>query len=626
MLELIEPRAEQRVAALDLVVEEAERQRAVHRFDPQRQPAQFDGQRIEVDGVDAALHHVAAQHRLEARLEVVVLRPAGDQLVDQPLGCGAPLVGDAEQPHQGARAVGPDAVVVLQRGVQRVGEEAQRGQREGAGPAGGIADRQRQDLFRRLRRPARRRRGRVGSAVRAGRRCVRQRAQGALHGGHGQAGPGVEAAGTLARAAPAHQVPLAGQHHAGDQPAGGPPQLPLVGEAAFRRGAPAAGAHQPGHLRRAPRPGLGAGAVTAPGVGGGCRVPVRFGRRCRGGRVRVLIFLVPALLETLEQRLEGGVVHRFQARQRQRRLVADREEDHRVVGRRGLQFVVQQPLVEDAEVLGGEIAEVDRHRRAHAGAALANADRGAGEQPQQLPNGAVREYLLPEAGALEHGERPRHAARGVVRAGREQGAAVRGDRQLGMMGAGAHQPEQRQHARPGGEAVLRQAAGAFELLEQPAQPVAVVIEAIVARQQSARFGEQDHHQPHRHAARGAVHLGGRDGRGARSRVRQRPAGRQAGAVARRPFDQRAQRLPVLPDQNLDRFADALAEHLGQLRLPRSRVTHRLQQRRRGALGRRRPQRGAEQRAQRRELRGQFPLVEPQLQVPLAPGVVVQPGE
>ena len=637
VLELIEPRAEQRVAALDLVVEEAERQRAVHGFDPQRQPAQLDGQRIEVDGVDAALHHVAAQHRLEARLEVVVLRPAGDQLVDQPLGGGAPLVGDAEQPHQRARAVGPDAVVVLQRGVQRVGEEAQRGQREGAGPAGRIADRQLQDLFRGLRRPARRVRGRVGSPAGAGRRLVRQRAQRALHRGHGQAGPGVEAAGTLARAAPAHQIPLAGQDHAGDQPARGPPQLPLVGEAAFRRGAPAAGAHQPGHLRRAPRPGLGSGAVAAPGVGGVVRILVRcrcrrwFGRRCRGGRVRVLIFLVPALLETLEQRLEGGVVHRFQARQRQRRLVADREEDHRVVGRRGLQFVVQQPLVEDAEVFGGEIAEVDRHHRAHAGAALANADRGAGEQPQQLPDGAVREYLLPEAGALEHGERPCRAVRRVLRAGREQGAAVRGDRQLGMMGAGAHQPEQRQYARPSGEAVPRQTAGAFELLKQPAQPVAVVIEAIVARQQRARFGEQDHHQPHRHPARGAVHLGRRDGRGACDRraaagVRRSPAGREAGAVARRPFDQREQRLPVLPDQNLDRFANALAEHLGQLRLPRARVAHRLQQGRRGALGRRRPQRGAEQRAQRLKLRGQLALVEPQLQVPLAPGVVVQPGE
>ena len=319
--ELIEPRAEQRVAALDLVVEEAERQRAVHGFDPQRQPAQLDRQRIEVDGVDAALHHVAAQHRLEARLEVVILRPAGDQFVDQQLGGGAPvgMVVDAEQPHQGAFAVGPDAVVVLQRGVQRVGEEAQRGQREGAGPAGGIADRQLQDLFRRLRRPARRGRGRVGSAAGAGRRIVRQRAQGALHGGYGEAGPGVEAAGTLARAAPAHQIPLAGQHHAGDQPAGGPPQLPLVGEAAFRRGAPAADAHQPGHLRRAPRPGFGARAVAAPGVerGGFVGIPIRcrhrFGRRFLGGRVRVLVFLGPGLLETLEQRLEGGVVHRFQA-------------------------------------------------------------------------------------------------------------------------------------------------------------------------------------------------------------------------------------------------------------------------------------------------------------------------
>ncbi len=145
-----------------------------------------------------------------------------------------------------------------------------------------------------------------------------------------------------------------------------------------------------------------------------------------------------------------------------------------------------------------------------------------------------------------------------------------------------------------------------------------MVDGVVARQQIARLGEQDHHQPHRHPARGAVHLGRRDGR--------RGCRRRAAAGVRRRYDQRAQRLPVLPDQNLDRFADALAEHLGEIRLPLARVAHRLQQRRRGALGRRRPQRGVEQRAQRHELRGQFALVEPQLQVPLAPGVVVQPGE
>ena len=71
--ELVEPRADERVAALDLVVEEAERQVAVHRLNPERQPAELHRQRIEVHGVDAPLHHVAAQHGAEARLEIVLL-------------------------------------------------------------------------------------------------------------------------------------------------------------------------------------------------------------------------------------------------------------------------------------------------------------------------------------------------------------------------------------------------------------------------------------------------------------------------------------------------------------------------------------------------------------------------
>ena len=119
--ELIEPRPDERVAALDLVVQETERQLPVHGLDPERQPAQFDGQRIDVDAVDASFHHVAAEHRLEAGLEIGVVRRAGDQLVADALAVVAGILADAEQPDQGTLAVGFDAAMVLQRGIQRVG-------------------------------------------------------------------------------------------------------------------------------------------------------------------------------------------------------------------------------------------------------------------------------------------------------------------------------------------------------------------------------------------------------------------------------------------------------------------------------------------------------------------------
>ena len=246
--EAVEPGAEQGVAALDLVIEEAEREGAVHGLDPQRQAAQLDGERIEIDGVEAALHHVAAQHRLEAGFELGVVGAARDQLVDQALGAAgvAVAVVDAEQPHQGAGAVGGvggDAAMVEQGGVEGVGEEAEGGEREGAGAAGGIADGERQDVFRGLGGPARGRRAGVGGAVGVGGGIVGEGAQGALHGGDGQAGAGVEAAGALAGAAPAHQVPLARQDHAGDQAAGGERQLALVSEAAFGSAASAPPAH-----------------------------------------------------------------------------------------------------------------------------------------------------------------------------------------------------------------------------------------------------------------------------------------------------------------------------------------------------------------------------------------------
>ena len=80
------------------------------------------------------------------------------------------------------------------------------------------------------------------------------------------------------------------------------------------------------------------------------------------------------------------------------------------------------------------------------------------------------------------------------------------------------------------------------------------------------------------------------------------------------------------DQNLDRFADTLAEHLGQLRLPLAGVADRLQQRRFGALRLRRPELGPQQGAERGHLRRQLALLEPEVEIPLAPGVVVEPGE
>ena len=88
-----------------------------------------------------------------------------------------------------------------------------------------------------------------------------------MHGGYGKTGAGVEAAGALAHAAPAHQIPLAGEDHADDQTARRLRQLLFVREPAFRRLPAAPFPHQSGHLRGAARPGLSARAVTLAVVG-----------------------------------------------------------------------------------------------------------------------------------------------------------------------------------------------------------------------------------------------------------------------------------------------------------------------------------------------------------------------
>ena len=309
----------------------------------------------------------------------------------------------AEQVDQGAVAFRFDAPVMLQRGVQRVREKAQRGERKRAGATRRVAQPQLQNPLRRLRRPRLRRRVLVWLAVGVRRRIERQRAQRALHRGHGEAGAGVEAAGTLARAAPAHQIPLAGQHHAGHQ------LLRLAAKRFLERTLASLLAHrrhQPGHARRPPRPSFRSRAVVVAAVFYLCRCVLRrvccgFVFGCRGGsRVRGGRFL-----QAREQRLQRVVLHRLQTRERQRRLIAHGEEDHRVAGGRRLQLVVQQALVDDADVFGREIGEIHWHVRADAAAALANAHGGAGEQAQHSVNVAIVAALALEARRLEHGER-----------------------------------------------------------------------------------------------------------------------------------------------------------------------------------------------------------------------------
>ncbi|MYI96617.1 MAG: hypothetical protein F4075_06890 [Acidobacteria bacterium] len=81
-----------------------------------------------------------------------------------------------------------------------------------------------------------------------------------------------------------------------------------------------------------------------------------------------------------------------------------------------------------------------------------------------------------------------------------------------------------------------------------------------------------------------------------------------------------------PDEDLDGLPHAFAEGLREFRLALPGVPDRRQQLRGGSLGLRNPEIGAQQGAQRRDLRRQFALLEPQVDVPLAPRLVVETGE
>ena len=205
---------------------------------------------------------------------------------------------------------------MLERGVERVGEEAERGQREGAGPAGGVAHRQREDFLGELRRPACGRGVTIGGSVGTGWRIEGERAQGALHGGDGESGAGVEGTGALAGAAPTHQVPLPGEDDAGDELLRLGADPPVEFESALRRLPTSGLLHETGDLHRVTRPGLRPRTALLP--------LVRPGRNIlRGGlpdfkRQRLVVGFLFVLADALEQIRAGPARGRRRAPTRRR--------------------------------------------------------------------------------------------------------------------------------------------------------------------------------------------------------------------------------------------------------------------------------------------------------------------
>jgi len=187
-----------------------------------------------------------------------------------------------------------------------------------------------------------------------------------------------------------------------------------------------------------------------------------FGRLIRLGR---LLFGLggPVVLHLLEQVLDGTVVHRLEARERERRRVAHREEDHRIV--LGLlELVVEQALVEDADVLAGEVREVNRGRHPGAGATLADLHLGAGDELKDAMHVAVGHELAVTPARLEERKCTGEALGALGITGREERAAVGGHGQCWVRRALVDEAEERQHARPSGVAAREAAARPVRVL------------------------------------------------------------------------------------------------------------------------------------------------------------------
>jgi hypothetical protein len=244
---------------------------------------------------------------------------------------------------------------------------------------------------------------------------------------------------------------------------------------------------------------------------------------------------------------ERPVAHRLEPGERERRLVPDREEDDRISRGSHLQLEVEQALVEDADVLAGEIREVDRHRHPGLRATLADLHPGACEAVEDPEDIAIREQLAIEGGRLEDREGAREPVRGRVLSRRKELPAVGRHGKGRVVAAVVDEAEERQDARPGvpgaREALAAARRGLRQVFEEARQAVRPVVERVVPGQQVPGFGEEDHHHPHDDANGSPVDLGGID----------------SDALL-------LQDLAVRLNEELDRLAHALAQDGREFRL------------------------------------------------------------
>jgi hypothetical protein len=123
--ELVEPCSDESVAAFDFVIEEGEGEVAVHGFDPEGESAEFDGEWIEVNAVDAAFDDVPFEDGFESWFEAGVIGFAGDHFLSECCDVFWVLLGWSEEADDGPIADVGDAAVVVDGGVEGIGEIAE---------------------------------------------------------------------------------------------------------------------------------------------------------------------------------------------------------------------------------------------------------------------------------------------------------------------------------------------------------------------------------------------------------------------------------------------------------------------------------------------------------------------
>jgi hypothetical protein len=172
-----------------------------------------------------------------------------------------------------------------------------------------------------------------------------------------------------------------------------------------------------------------------------------------------------------------------------------------------MQLEIQKPLVEDADILRGEVGEVHGGRDPGARPPLAHLDPADAQKLENLVDRCIGWCIVR---ILERCDGTPHAVLTTLISGCEQPSPVTQDGQRFVGRTLVNETEERKQPRPCAvgmpEPFSASSSESGELLPETLNAITPVVDYAVSWQQIARLSKKDNHTPHHDARRSDVEI------------------------------------------------------------------------------------------------------------------------